>query len=327
MLPTLARRHRVYAVDQRGHGGTEAPACCYALADLAYDAVAFLDAMKVQRAAVVGHSLGSFVGPAPRLRLPAARDAKLVLMGSSDAPSGSDAVAWLWEQGADVRRPRSAPRSSRSGSRIRRRWRPSFLAKVKAETAAVPPHVWKGVARTLLTEDQRRFLPDLRAPVLILAGEKDADVPAGRPGASPQGRCRTRVLKVYPQVGHNFHWEIPKPVGEELAAFLATPFQSSSAAVPQRGHVDHEAVADVLLQQALVGFVDLLDRDRLDVGDDAVLGAEVEHLLRLADAADRGAGEVAARQDQLERRDRQRLLGRADQAQRPVQLEQRQAVR
>src|SRR5262245_57390043 len=59
----------------------------------------------------------------------------------------------------------------------------------------------------------------------------------------------------------------------------------------QRLHVDHEAVLHVALGQALVGLVDLLDRDQLDVGAEVVLGAEVEHLLRLADAADRGARE------------------------------------
>jgi pimeloyl-ACP methyl ester carboxylesterase len=217
VLPALARRHRVYAVDQRGHGGTEAPACCYALADLAYDAVAFLDAMKVQRASVVGHSLGSFVAQHLATAYQA-RVAKLVLMGSSDAPSSSDAVAWLWDQAKTFEGPVSTA--------FVEEWQSNptpveavFLSKVKAETGAVPPHVWRGVARAILTEDQRRFLADLRAPVLILAGEKDPMFPP-----ADQERLRkavpNAVLKVFPQVGHNFHWEVPKPVGEELAAFL-----------------------------------------------------------------------------------------------------------
>ena len=49
VLPDLARRHRVYVPDQRGHGDTEGPACCYALADLSYDVVAFMDAMRIDR--------------------------------------------------------------------------------------------------------------------------------------------------------------------------------------------------------------------------------------------------------------------------------------
>src|SRR5688572_32528619 len=60
-LPELARRHRVYALDQRGHGATDAPACCYTIPDLAYDVIAFMDAMKIDKAAIAGHSMGSFV--------------------------------------------------------------------------------------------------------------------------------------------------------------------------------------------------------------------------------------------------------------------------
>src|SRR5262249_42750018 len=54
----------------------------------------------------------------------------------------------------------------------------------------------------------------------------------------------------------------------------------------QRGHVDDEAIFYVALQQALVRGVDLLDGNHFDVGGDAVIGAEVEHLLRFADTTD-----------------------------------------
>ncbi len=61
----------------------------------------------------------------------------------------------------------------------------------------------------------------------------------------------------------------------------------------ERAAVDHEAVAHVGGEHALVGLVDLVGVDHLDLADDAVLGAEVEHLLGLGDAADHGAGERA----------------------------------
>src|SRR2546425_2087359 len=52
----------------------------------------------------------------------------------------------------------------------------------------------------------------------------------------------------------------------------------------QGGHVDDEAVLHVALRQPVVGFVDPLDWNHLDVGRDPVLGAEVQHLLGLPDA-------------------------------------------
>ena len=50
--------------------------------------------------------------------------------------------------------------------------------------------------------------------------------------------------------------------------------------------------------------------------------AEVEHLLRLGDAANRRAGEAAASHDEAESGDGQRFLGRADQGDVAVAREQ-----
>ena len=80
----------------------------------------------------------------------------------------------------------------------------------------------------------------------------------------------------------------------------------------QRGHVDHEAVFHVALEHAFVGFVDLVHADQLDVGGDVMLTAEIEHLLRLSEAADERAREAPAPKDQRERSDGQRFLGGAD---------------
>ena len=72
--------------------------------------------------------------------------------------------------------------------------------------------------------------------------------------------------------------------------------------VTQGRGVDDEPVADVGGEHPLVGLVDLVGGDDLDLGADAVLGAEVEHLLGLGDAADHRAGVGAAAADQRQRR-------------------------
>ncbi len=54
-----------------------------------------------------------------------------------------------------------------------------------------------------------------------------------------------------------------------------------------RRDVDHEAVAHRAAHHALVGVGHLAGADQLDLGLDGVLGAEVEHLLGVGQAADR----------------------------------------
>ena len=61
MLPALSRRHRVVAIDLRGHGGSEKPESGYSMAaqgDLVGQA---LRRLHVRAATVVGHSLGATV--------------------------------------------------------------------------------------------------------------------------------------------------------------------------------------------------------------------------------------------------------------------------
>src|SRR5437762_13779151 len=80
----------------------------------------------------------------------------------------------------------------------------------------------------------------------------------------------------------------------------------------ERSHVDREAVLHVGLEQSLVGFVDLLDRNHFHISGDVVFAAKVEHLLSFGDAANHRAGETAPPANEAERSDLQRLRGSAD---------------
>lgn len=217
MLPELAKTHRVYALDQRGHGATAAPACCFALADMAYDVIAFMDAMKIDRASITGHSLGSFVAQHLAAHYPD-RVNRLVLLGSSDTTVGTEIIEWLWEQVGAFER--EIPASFVD------QWQSNptavdaqFLTHVKKETAAVSPHVWRSITRTLMTEDQRRFLREIRMPTLILWGENDPAFPLVHQQRL-QRALPHATFKAYPKVGHNLHWEIPGEVAEDVRAFL-----------------------------------------------------------------------------------------------------------
>ena len=61
LMPRLARRFTVIAVDLRGVGGSAAPADGYAAADLAEDVHQLLAGLGVERAHVVGHDVGGWV--------------------------------------------------------------------------------------------------------------------------------------------------------------------------------------------------------------------------------------------------------------------------
>ncbi|HEY6550902.1 MAG TPA: alpha/beta fold hydrolase [Solirubrobacterales bacterium] len=58
MIPTLARQHRVIALDLLGHGGSEKPSSGYSVPDQANVIAEALAKLRVRNAEVVGHSLG-----------------------------------------------------------------------------------------------------------------------------------------------------------------------------------------------------------------------------------------------------------------------------
>jgi len=64
MLPMLERKHRVIAVDLLGHGGSEKPDSGYSIPHQADVVAQALERLHVERAEVVGHSLGGSVAVA-----------------------------------------------------------------------------------------------------------------------------------------------------------------------------------------------------------------------------------------------------------------------
>jgi pimeloyl-ACP methyl ester carboxylesterase len=70
VIPTLAERFRVIAVDLRGHGWSEAPAAGYDKEQLASDMLAVLDALAIERVTWIGHDWGGWTGFLAALRAP-----------------------------------------------------------------------------------------------------------------------------------------------------------------------------------------------------------------------------------------------------------------
>lgn len=62
LMPALADRHRVLALDLRGFGGSDAPRRGYEKENMASDVLAVLDALGLERVKLVGHDWGGWIG-------------------------------------------------------------------------------------------------------------------------------------------------------------------------------------------------------------------------------------------------------------------------
>ncbi len=87
IMPRLAERHRVIAVDLRNHGRSDRIRGPFQIADLADDVAAVLDAAGVASATVVGYSMGGMTAQELARRHPGKVD-RLVLAATAANPIG-----------------------------------------------------------------------------------------------------------------------------------------------------------------------------------------------------------------------------------------------
>ena len=70
LLPLLPITVRALALDQRGHGDADKPAFGYSLAETAHDIKAFMDAVGIASAVLLGSSSGGYVAQQVAITIP-----------------------------------------------------------------------------------------------------------------------------------------------------------------------------------------------------------------------------------------------------------------
>lgn len=220
LLVPYLDKYRLIVPDQRGHGLSSAPDCCYGTIQMAEDARLLLDALKIERVAVAGHSMGSMVAIALAADRPAIVD-RLVLIGSTALPPVRRGD-WLWTNVSELKFPLDRD------SKFLREWHPAnqptpvdpvFAEAAMEEILAIQPQVWRGVMRELAEVPVARHAADIKAPTLILSGGADPLFPAEHHGALVNA-IPGSTGHVYPGLGHNPLWEQPQDVAHRISEFI-----------------------------------------------------------------------------------------------------------
>jgi len=217
LIPHLKDHFRIFALDQRGHGQSDADFERFSLNDFTIDAVDFVHSVIGRPVTLVGHSLGSLVAQRVASQI---RDlvTRLVLIGSADTAGGNPVIIDLKHAVADLgnRVPYEfalAFQDSTVAQAIAPEQRDTFAR----EGARVRPVVWQKVSAALADDDQV-IAGRVTVPTLILWGDQDAifDSHAQR---RLQRLLRQSKLTVYPEIGHAPHWEVPETVARDIIAF------------------------------------------------------------------------------------------------------------
>lgn len=219
VLPYLPRSIHAIALTQRGHGGASRPES-YRTRDFAADLSAFAVAFGLGPAVIVGHSMGSTNALRFAIDYPS-RTLGLVLASSFASYRGNPAVAEFWTSGVsqltdpvDVTFVRGFQEST-----LAQPVPGAFLDIVVQESLKVPARVWRAAFEGFLEDDFVRELGQIKAPALILWGNKDSLCCRADQQALLEAIAGSRLI-VYDGAGHALHWEEPKRFAEDIAAFV-----------------------------------------------------------------------------------------------------------
>ena len=221
VLALLSSEYHAFAPDQRGHGDSDKPQCCYMTDDYAADVAAFMDAVGIEKTTLVGDSSGGLIAQRVALDYPH-RVSRLVLIGSPTTLVNNNAVRELGEEmlaGLEDPIPPEFVREFVLGT-VHDPLPEEFLGRAVSQSLKVPAHVWRDYWKgVVLTVDDSARLGEINGPTLILWGEQDALLPREeqewRAAAIPNA-----TLQMYPRTGHLAHWVRPEWVVRDLEAFL-----------------------------------------------------------------------------------------------------------
>jgi pimeloyl-ACP methyl ester carboxylesterase len=225
VLPGLAERFEVILFDNRGIGGSDAPPGPYTAAEMAEDAIRVLDEAGVERAHVVGTSLGGMVAQELALAHPERVD-RLVLActtpgGPNAHPMPQQTVALMAEAAAldpAVALRRFVENALAPGTVAAR---PELVDRIMTHRLATAqsPVAWAAQAAAGAAFDAHDRLDGLRAPTLVQHGSEDVVVDA-RNGDLLVDLLPDARLDRFPGTGHLFFWEEPERFVSSVTAFL-----------------------------------------------------------------------------------------------------------
>lgn len=216
VVEPLAHSFELVLFDNRGIGKSDAPAGPYTAAQMAGDALQVLDEAGVERAHVLGTSLGGMVAQELALAHPERVD-KLVLActthgGAESFPMPEQTVRLL-QNGASLRafveNALAPDPSTEIVERILRH----------REATAQPLEAWAAQAAAGMGFDALARVGGIRAPTLILHGTEDAVVDF-RNAALLAVRIPDTRVELFRETGHLFFWEQPDRFVEVVEEFL-----------------------------------------------------------------------------------------------------------
>jgi pimeloyl-ACP methyl ester carboxylesterase len=228
-LKLLEARFKTVVIDNRGTGQSDKPEKPFSLADMAADAASVLDDAKIERAHVMGISMGGMIAQEFALNHPARLRGLVLgctLCGlAHSVPGNPEALAALQVNPSEP----LAPQVERLFAACCAR---PFVASAQGQAVLkervaealnypmTPPHTYQLHWGAIGGFDVFDRLPQIKAPTLVITGTSDLLVPDANSDIIKE-RIPGAHLHKLSGAGHVFFWEAPEETAAIVSKFLS----------------------------------------------------------------------------------------------------------
>ncbi|MRG48360.1 alpha/beta fold hydrolase [Chitinophaga sp. SYP-B3965] len=209
-----------YVLSQRGHGLSSKPQKGYKPEDFTADVEAFMKELEIPSAIIVGHSMGSVIAQRFAIDHPE-RTRALVLIGAFANIKKNPGIVEFGKIVEQLQDPIDSVfvHEFQKGT-LAKELDGMELHTYVSESRLVPARVWKELMYGLMDVDYEKELKKVKAPALILYGDKDMIVPESDQQVLA-GALKNSTRITYKGTGHGLHWEEPERFAEDLCHFIS----------------------------------------------------------------------------------------------------------
>lgn len=214
--------YRLIRYDTRGHGGSPVTAGPYSFDELGQDVLAVLDALRIERAAFCGISMGGHTGlwlgvhAGPRL--------SAIAVCNSAAKIGAEAA---WRERASMVRSGGTVGMRTLADSAPGRWftdgfiqaQPATVQRAQEGIAGIDPEGYAACCEALATSDLRADIGHIAVPTLLLAGASDPVTTVADAQAMQASIPGARVAVV--QASHLSNLEAPQAFNQAVLDFIS----------------------------------------------------------------------------------------------------------
>jgi len=226
-LTALSSSYRCIAYDVRGHGDSEAGAAQFSIPQFADDLFSFMDALKIDKAIIVGLSMGGYIA-LHAIEKNAARIAGLLLCDTqcaADTQEGRDkrkkTISFIQKNGLEVYSEESLKNLFAPASFQSKKEEVLFIKNTILDTK--PENICLTLQALADRKETCTTLKNIEVPVLILVGKEDKITP---PEAAEKMHREIigAEIGIIDGAGHLSNLENSEGFNERMKSFLSKNF-------------------------------------------------------------------------------------------------------